>query len=551
MSANNNLETSVKTTDDKKEDSTVLITTKLSKDEIQIKDAFDLLNKSEDQEEEKQVDNIETAVVSTNNDATVNDSPADIMNHSDVPTFSKWLRGDSSDSDSWDEERSDTECSHTDTDDWMEWVDPSYVRPKDEEEATNKPSNEQTVIETKGEMALEDLHISVEAKECVLIGHVFQIVNEIVVVQSVKNTPVIDLDSVLFFEGGQPLGRIDDVMGQVSEPFYCVRLKSKQEVVDKHIEHGQCIYVAPKTEHTRYVFVSQLLKMKGSDASWTDNNEPPDNCLDYSDDEKERSAKKSHRKSVIKVEDPDEPLRKRHNAYEKRMNEQNLRMSASINPKTIGRGRCVKRTGQIIWPSSFASPGPEFSSQNQNRPVNPVSEAFSPPQMNLSFPDPNQYSFNSFPNPTYAQHTPNNFPFVNTNQPPLPPPNSQYGSYLPPFYAIQHMSQPSPIRHQFGSAPFHSLPNPPPNNTMMNLYANPRMPQSAHTFGNPNVGPQFRPFSTQHLRPNTSVITNTMFPNSEPFQPQNQIQTNQNQPNPNQFWSQATANPNHRSTFHH
>ena len=37
--------------------------------------------------------------------------------------------------------------------------------------------------------------------------------------------------------------------------------------------------------------------MKGSDASWENNNEPPDRYLDFSDDEQERMAK-SIRKGI-------------------------------------------------------------------------------------------------------------------------------------------------------------------------------------------------------------------------------------------------------------
>lgn len=35
-----------------------------------------------------------------------------------------------------------------------------------------------------------------------------------------------------------------------------------------------------------------LNRMKGSDASWANDEEPPRECLDYSDDEQERNAKK-------------------------------------------------------------------------------------------------------------------------------------------------------------------------------------------------------------------------------------------------------------------
>jgi len=44
-----------------------------------------------------------------------------------------------------------------------------------------------------------------------------------------------------------------------------------------------------------------LCRIKGSDASWEDNNEPPPKCLDYSDDEEERRARRSLQAGERKV----------------------------------------------------------------------------------------------------------------------------------------------------------------------------------------------------------------------------------------------------------
>jgi hypothetical protein len=44
-----------------------------------------------------------------------------------------------------------------------------------------------------------------------------------------------------------------------------------------------------------------LYRIKGSDASWEDNNEPPPKCLDYSDDEEERRARRSLQAGERKV----------------------------------------------------------------------------------------------------------------------------------------------------------------------------------------------------------------------------------------------------------
>lgn len=81
------------------------------------------------------------------------------------------------------------------------------------------------------------------------------------VVQALKNTPALDLDSVLFLDKGQrTLGRIFDVIGPVCEPAYCVRFNSVEHIREKGIEKEMVVYCAPKTDHTSYVFLGELLK---------------------------------------------------------------------------------------------------------------------------------------------------------------------------------------------------------------------------------------------------------------------------------------------------
>jgi hypothetical protein len=47
------------------------------------------------------------------------------------------------------------------------------------------------------------------------------------------------------------------------------------------------VYFASQTHHTAFV--------EGKNASWDNDQEPPEGCLDYSDDEQERRAKAAHR----------------------------------------------------------------------------------------------------------------------------------------------------------------------------------------------------------------------------------------------------------------
>lgn len=116
-----------------------------------------------------------------------------------------------------------------------------------------------------------------------------------VVVDSLPKSRPIDIDSVLFLDKGtKPLGHVFDVLGNVSNPMYCVRFNSNKQIQEKGITVGTLVYVAPRTEHTSFVAVSELMKQKGCDASWKNDIEPP-NAQDFSDDEEERKARRTRR----------------------------------------------------------------------------------------------------------------------------------------------------------------------------------------------------------------------------------------------------------------
>nr|XP_018902870.1 PREDICTED: H/ACA ribonucleoprotein complex non-core subunit NAF1 [Bemisia tabaci] len=154
-------------------------------------------------------------------------------------------------------------------------------------------------LKTKGELTLEDLppienlEISVPEEECQVIGHILNSVETLVLVKAIPNLPPVDIDSVLFLDKGDcVLGQVFDVIGPVSEPIYCIRFNSKEYISELSFNPGDPVYYAPTLDYTHYVFLPDLLKMKGSDASWQNNHEPPPNLLDYSDDEQERQAKR-------------------------------------------------------------------------------------------------------------------------------------------------------------------------------------------------------------------------------------------------------------------
>ena len=118
--------------------------------------------------------------------------------------------------------------------------------------------------------------IQVKQGECQAIGLVSSMVDQLLVIESLPDLPALDLESVLFAReevGGEEdeltaIGRVFDVIGPVTRPYYCVRFNSEEHIRSKNLKKGQQIFFAPKTEHTTFVFLEQLMKMKISDASW-------------------------------------------------------------------------------------------------------------------------------------------------------------------------------------------------------------------------------------------------------------------------------------------
>ncbi|ESO89224.1 hypothetical protein LOTGIDRAFT_229116 [Lottia gigantea] len=188
------------------------------------------------------------------------------------------------------------------------------VVPSDDESGVlSKGFTPKEVPRTKGELLPEDLPPLDELKinlakdeKLLLIGQVSGIVNTLVVIQSLPDTPALNEDSVFFYEDRKVFGQVFETFGPVSKPFYSIRFNTIEDIKNKKINIGDKVYCAPNLEDiTQYIFLDQLRQIKGSDASWKDNNEPPERCLDYSDDESERRSK-SKRKGEKEIKEEDE-----------------------------------------------------------------------------------------------------------------------------------------------------------------------------------------------------------------------------------------------------
>jgi H/ACA ribonucleoprotein complex non-core subunit NAF1 len=166
--------------------------------------------------------------------------------------------------------------------------------------------NEQKVLHnrhgprTRNELAVDDLppieNLTITLSDetpIQRIGHIRHIIDgKLVIIESLIHSPALNDDSVIFNSNRRSIGLIFETFGPVEKPYYSIRYTDIDNIHQRQIELNQEVFYAPKeTTYTKYVFVQELRALKGSDASWEDDNEPPKFAIDYSDDEQERAAK--------------------------------------------------------------------------------------------------------------------------------------------------------------------------------------------------------------------------------------------------------------------
>ncbi|NXP73395.1 NAF1 protein, partial [Ramphastos sulfuratus] len=140
---------------------------------------------------------------------------------------------------------------------------------------------------------VEDLSIILpDNVELKLFGTVSSIIEQLVIIESLRGLPPVNEDSIIFKRDRQAAGKIFEIFGPVLHPFYVLRFNSSEHIKAKGINVQDEMYFAPSVEDfTQYIFAEKLKQEKGSDASWKNDEEPPPEALDFSDDEKEREAK--------------------------------------------------------------------------------------------------------------------------------------------------------------------------------------------------------------------------------------------------------------------
>nr|XP_002127401.1 H/ACA ribonucleoprotein complex non-core subunit NAF1 [Ciona intestinalis] len=191
---------------------------------------------------------------------------------------------------------SDTSSDETTSDESDIVIDPPIQRVEQVVETETKNPFGNLLLE--GYPTIEEIEaIPPDNIELELIGNISNIIdNHVVIIKAIMGKPALNLDSVLFLEDKSIVGKIYETFGPVPSPYYVVCFKETKTPSELSVD--QKIYFAPNIkDYTTFVLTAQLVKTKGSDASWKDDAEPPDQCIDFSDDEEERKFKKNRKEA--------------------------------------------------------------------------------------------------------------------------------------------------------------------------------------------------------------------------------------------------------------
>ncbi|KAJ7040299.1 Gar1/Naf1 RNA binding region-domain-containing protein [Mycena alexandri] len=230
-------------------------------------------------------DEIEADLVKVENEEkklqTNSSAPTDSTSGSDSDS-------DSDSSDSEDEEPSKLNIKELDVDD-------------DEEPGVAVPTT--TYFQTKNELVETDIvvpDIEEVGPDEVLerVGEIMSIMDKTVIVKGAPSgvfarasDQALDSDTLLVFEDRKVLGYIYETFGPTSQPLYQVKFSASYPVDQDKVQLSRPVFHVP--QRSRFVFVNQIRRFKGSDASNMHDEEPADDELEFSDDEAEAAYKSS------------------------------------------------------------------------------------------------------------------------------------------------------------------------------------------------------------------------------------------------------------------
>ncbi|KAI6651588.1 H/ACA ribonucleoprotein complex non-core subunit NAF1 [Oopsacas minuta] len=215
-------------------------------------------------------------------------SPA--HNHPQLYTSShrNYSSSSSSSSSSSDSDSSSSSESDTDVEDRLD----------EEKIETSRPNDYRLAQEKKLAIDLSSVVLE-EGVQLTKFSCVSNLMDTIVILASTPGTPPLDAETRVFTSDRKCIGVVYETFGPVKQPFYSILFDSPQAIRAMGIKIGQPLYCSPAdSQLTQFVFLKDV--KKGSDASWIDDNEPPAEAVEFSDDETEQKER-AERKAVSRA----------------------------------------------------------------------------------------------------------------------------------------------------------------------------------------------------------------------------------------------------------
>uniref|UniRef100_A0A8H8CR31 H/ACA ribonucleoprotein complex non-core subunit NAF1 n=1 Tax=Psilocybe cubensis TaxID=181762 RepID=A0A8H8CR31_PSICU len=202
---------------------------------------------------------------------------------------------DSSSSDSSDDEEEEDAKKTSGKD----GLDADLVEDIDDDEGGAVPGTSSTTyFQTKHEIAEAEITIpdvdEVGPDEVLeKVGEVMNTLDKVAIVRGLPSEQLnraseraLDSDTLLVFEDRKVMGYIYETFGPTTQPLYQVRFDPTKFPLDPaRVRPGREVFHVPA--RSRFVFVSQIKAIKGSDASNVHDEEPAEDEVEFSDDEME------------------------------------------------------------------------------------------------------------------------------------------------------------------------------------------------------------------------------------------------------------------------
>ena len=156
------------------------------------------------------------------------------------------------------------------------------------------------------------------------VGEIINVMDRVVIVKGMPSETLnrgsdraLDSDTLLVFDDRTLLGyvrrfqlstrivrshnsrQIYETFGPTSQPLYQVRFSAAYPIDSERIRVSREVYHVPA--RSRFVFVSQIKAIKGSDASNVHDEEPADEELEFSDDEAEAAFRSRLKRKCVSL----------------------------------------------------------------------------------------------------------------------------------------------------------------------------------------------------------------------------------------------------------